>query len=124
MRAFRLGRYRPWIEERLKLSGNPAGLRVDDFIGQCEIGPDRRRILMGTYICATITGPNVAIIILFGAFGFYTPVISLNQAVREHQRELDFGIVTDRTSMPRTQRIIDDLEQSLSELESVAGVSA
>ena len=43
----------------------------------------------------------------------------LNITLLSNGDQLDFGIVADRTSVPRVQRLIDDLEDSLSELESV-----
>ena len=36
--------------------------------------------------------------------------------------QLDFGIVACRKSLPSVQRIIDDLEASLAELEEAAGL--
>ena len=37
--------------------------------------------------------------------------------------ELDFGIIACRRSLPRVQRLIDCMEESLIELEEVAGLS-
>ena len=45
---------------------------------------------------------------------------ALNITLISNGDQLDFGIVADRTSVPRIQRIIDDMEDSLSELEAVA----
>lgn len=49
---------------------------------------------------------------------------ALNITLLSNGDQLDFGIVADRTSVPRTQRIIDDLEASLAELEEAAGIAA
>ncbi len=45
---------------------------------------------------------------------------ALNFTLLSHADNLDFGVVACRASVPNCQRIIDDLEVSLSELEQVA----
>ena len=45
---------------------------------------------------------------------------ALNITLLSNGDQIDFGIVADRTSVPRVQRLIDDLEDSLAELEAVA----
>jgi diacylglycerol O-acyltransferase len=47
---------------------------------------------------------------------------SLNITLLSNGDQLDFGVVACRRSVPSCQRIIDDLETSLSELEGVAGL--
>lgn len=86
-----LEKYRVWLAERLKLSGNQSGLRPDEFIAQCEIGA-MGGLLMAAYICSTIAGPNLALILLFAGLGAYTPLLTLNQAVAEHQKLADRGL--------------------------------
>lgn len=44
----------------------------------------------------------------------------LNITLMSNGDQLDFGIVADRSSVPRVQRLIDDLEASLEELEALA----
>lgn len=48
---------------------------------------------------------------------------AMNITLVSYHDQLDFGIVACRRSMPQIQRIIDHLEDSLAELEVVAGVS-
>ncbi len=49
---------------------------------------------------------------------------ALNITLLSNADQLDFGIVADRNAVPKTQRLIDDLEQSLIELEQAAGLDA
>jgi diacylglycerol O-acyltransferase len=49
---------------------------------------------------------------------------AMNITLVSYHDNLDFGIVACRRSMPQIQRIIDHLEDSLQELEAVAGISA
>ncbi|WP_439106737.1 WS/DGAT/MGAT family O-acyltransferase [Congregibacter sp.] len=48
---------------------------------------------------------------------------AMNITLVSYHNQLDFGIVACRRSLPQIQRIIDHLEDSLAELEIVAGVS-
>ncbi|MFK8041328.1 WS/DGAT/MGAT family O-acyltransferase [Congregibacter sp.] len=48
---------------------------------------------------------------------------AMNITLVSYHDQLDFGIVACRRSMPQIQRIIDHLEDSLAELEAVAGLS-
>lgn len=48
---------------------------------------------------------------------------ALNFTLLSHASQLDFGIIACRRSVPQCQRLIDDLEAALVELESVAGLS-
>ncbi|WP_439100518.1 WS/DGAT/MGAT family O-acyltransferase [Congregibacter sp.] len=48
---------------------------------------------------------------------------AMNITLVSYHDQLDFGIVACRRSMPQIQRIIDHLEDSLAELEIVAGIS-
>ena len=48
--------------------------------------------------------------------------LALNVTVTSYAGSLDFGIVACRRSVPRVQRLIDFLEDGLTELERVAGV--
>jgi diacylglycerol O-acyltransferase len=48
---------------------------------------------------------------------------AMNITLVSYDGHLDFGIVACRRSMPQIQRIIDHLEDSLQELEAVAGIS-
>jgi diacylglycerol O-acyltransferase len=47
---------------------------------------------------------------------------AMNITLVSYEKYLDFGIVACRRSMPQIQRIIDHLEESLAELEAVAGI--
>ena len=47
---------------------------------------------------------------------------AMNITLISYHKQLDFGIVACRRSMPQIQRIIEHLEDALGELESVAGV--
>ncbi len=47
---------------------------------------------------------------------------ALNFTLLSNAEQLDFGVVACRSSVPSCQRIIDDLELALRELEAVAGV--
>ncbi len=49
---------------------------------------------------------------------------ALNITLLSNGDQLDFGVIACRSSIPSCQRIIDDLEASLAELESVAGLSS
>ncbi len=49
---------------------------------------------------------------------------AMNITLLSNADQLDFGVVACRRSVPSCQRIIDDLETSLCELEEVAGVKA
>ena len=89
--SFELTSFRQWIAAKLSLSGNPSGLRPDEFIGQCQIGAVAG-LLMATYVSATVMGPNVALMVVLAAFGFYVPILSLNQAVTQRQRDADKGL--------------------------------
>ncbi|WOJ96063.1 wax ester/triacylglycerol synthase family O-acyltransferase [Congregibacter brevis] len=48
---------------------------------------------------------------------------AMNITLVSYHDQLDFGIVACRRSLPQIQRIIDHLEDSLAELETVAGIS-
>ena len=48
---------------------------------------------------------------------------AMNITLVSYADKLDFGIIACRRSMPQIQRIIDHLDESLSELEAVAGIS-
>lgn len=48
---------------------------------------------------------------------------AMNITLLSNDDQLDFGVVACRSSVPSCQRIIDDLELSLQELEEVAGTS-
>jgi len=48
---------------------------------------------------------------------------ALNITLLSNADQLDFGVVACRASVPSCQRIIDDLEASLAELEAAAGLS-
>ena len=52
-----------------------------------------------------------------------TEGVALNITLVSYDQNVDFGITACRRSMPQVQRLIDYLEQSLQELESVAGLS-
>jgi diacylglycerol O-acyltransferase len=47
---------------------------------------------------------------------------AMNITLVSYRKQLDFGIVACRRSMPQVQRIIDYLEDSLQELEELAGL--
>jgi diacylglycerol O-acyltransferase len=47
---------------------------------------------------------------------------SMNITLVSYNNSLDFGIIACRRSLPQVQRIIDHLEESLAELEEVAGL--
>ncbi|MCL4103969.1 UNVERIFIED_CONTAM: hypothetical protein GTU68_034831 [Idotea baltica] len=47
---------------------------------------------------------------------------SMNITLVSYNNSLDFGIIACRRSLPQVQRIIDHLEESLQELEEVAGL--
>jgi diacylglycerol O-acyltransferase len=47
---------------------------------------------------------------------------ALNITLVGYHRHLDFGIVACRRSMPQVQRLIDYLEESVVELEEMAGL--
>jgi diacylglycerol O-acyltransferase len=47
---------------------------------------------------------------------------SMNITLVSYNNSLDFGIIACRRSLPQVQRIIDHLEESLIELEEVAGL--
>jgi diacylglycerol O-acyltransferase len=47
---------------------------------------------------------------------------SMNITLVSYNNSLDFGIIACRRSLPQVQRIIDHLEESLTELEEVAGL--
>lgn len=49
---------------------------------------------------------------------------ALNITLLSNGDQLDFGVVACRSSVPSCQRIIDDLEISLAELENVAGIAS
>lgn len=49
---------------------------------------------------------------------------AMNITLVSYHDHLDFGIVACRRSMPQIQRIIDHLDESLRELESVAGIAS
>ncbi|WP_241263211.1 WS/DGAT/MGAT family O-acyltransferase [Parahaliea mediterranea] len=55
--------------------------------------------------------------IVFDGFAMNITLVSYN-------KQLDFGIVACRRSVPQVQRLIDYLEESLRELEQVAGIPA
>lgn len=48
---------------------------------------------------------------------------AMNITLVSYHDHLDFGIIACRRSLPQIQRIIDHIEESLEELESVAGIS-
>jgi diacylglycerol O-acyltransferase / wax synthase len=48
---------------------------------------------------------------------------AINISLVSYNDQIDFGIVACRRSMPQVQRLIDYLEESLQELEAVAGLS-
>lgn len=48
---------------------------------------------------------------------------AMNITLISYHKQLDFGIVACRRSMPQIQRIIEHLEDALKELEEVAGIS-
>ena len=48
---------------------------------------------------------------------------AMNITLVSYHNQLDFGIVACRRSLPQIQRIIDHLEESLTELEQIAGLS-
>ena len=48
---------------------------------------------------------------------------AMNITLVSYADKLDFGIIACRRSMPQIQRIIDHLDESLNELEAVAGIS-
>jgi diacylglycerol O-acyltransferase len=47
---------------------------------------------------------------------------AMNITLVSYRKQLDFGIVACRRSMPQVQRIIDYLEEALTELEELAGL--
>jgi diacylglycerol O-acyltransferase len=53
--------------------------------------------------------------IVFDGFAMNITLVSYNNS-------LDFGIIACRRSLPQVQRMIDHLEESLQELEEVAGL--
>jgi len=55
--------------------------------------------------------------IVFDGFAMNITLVSYNNS-------LDFGIIACRRSLPNVQRIIDHLEESLQELEQVAGIAS
>ena len=55
--------------------------------------------------------------IVFDGFAMNITLVSYN-------KNLDFGIIACRRSLPGIQRLIDYLEESLQELEEVAGLRA
>ena len=89
--AFDLPSFRAWIAAKLKRSGNPAGLRPDEFIAQCQIGA-LGGLFFGAYVSAMAGRPLVGLLILGAAAGFYAPVASLKQAAEERLREADKGL--------------------------------
>jgi diacylglycerol O-acyltransferase / wax synthase len=52
-----------------------------------------------------------------------TEGVALNITLVTYDRNVDFGIIACRRTMPQVQRLIDYMEQSLSELEEAAGLS-
>ena len=49
--------------------------------------------------------------------------VALNITLITYDKNVDFGIMACRRTMPQVQRLIDYMEQSLVELEDVAGLS-
>jgi diacylglycerol O-acyltransferase len=49
---------------------------------------------------------------------------AMNITLVSYNNRLDFGIIACRRSLPQVQRLIDHLEESLLELEEVAGLRA
>lgn len=49
---------------------------------------------------------------------------AMNITLVSYHKQLDFGIVACRRSLPQIQRIIDHLEESLQELENIAGINS
>ena len=49
---------------------------------------------------------------------------AMNITLVSYNKSLDFGIIACRRSLPSVQRLIDYLEESLQELEEVAGLRA
>jgi diacylglycerol O-acyltransferase / wax synthase len=51
-----------------------------------------------------------------------TEGVALNITLVTYDKNVDFGIIACRRTMPQVQRLIDYMEQSLSELEDAAGI--
>jgi hypothetical protein len=52
-----------------------------------------------------------------------TEGVALNITLVTYDKNVDFGIIACRRTMPQVQRLIDYMEQSLCELEDAAGLS-
>jgi hypothetical protein len=48
--------------------------------------------------------------------------VALNITLVSYDKNVDFGIIACRRTMPQVQRLIDDLEDALQELEDAAGL--
>jgi WS/DGAT/MGAT family acyltransferase len=48
--------------------------------------------------------------------------VALNITLVSYDKNVDFGIIACRRTMPQVQRLIEDLEESLQELEEAAGI--
>lgn len=53
-----------------------------------------------------------------------THSVALNITLVTYDKNVDFGIIACRSTVPQTQRMIDYMEQSLQELEVAAGIAA
>jgi diacylglycerol O-acyltransferase len=49
---------------------------------------------------------------------------ALNITLLSYMEQLDFGILACRRSLPHVQRLLDHLEESLQEMEALAGIGA
>jgi diacylglycerol O-acyltransferase len=65
---------------------------------------------------ALVEGVYPASIVLHGQ--------ALNITLVSYMDQLDFGIIACRRSLPHVQRLLDHLEESLQELEELAGITA
>jgi endonuclease/exonuclease/phosphatase family metal-dependent hydrolase len=48
--------------------------------------------------------------------------VALNITLVSYGKNVDFGIIACRRTLPQVQRLIDDLEDALQELEDAAGL--
>ena len=69
-----------------------------------------------SYSGARLEGIYPASIVLHGQ--------ALNITLVSYSGQLDFGIIACRRSLPHVQRLLDNLEESLQELEEAAGIAA
>ena len=60
---------------------------------------------------------------MYAIRSYYVHGQALNITLVSYMDQLDFGIIACRRSLPHVQRLLDCLEESLQELEELAGIS-